>query len=149
MRRVSVVALCVLAAVAATPARGETISRGRETKILRVALRAARFAGERHPKDIIAATGTLANASRVIEPPSEGMSFFPAGAAPGDAGSIVYLVAMHGHFTANKAPHGHRAPKGRVEEIIIDAATERVESLFIGPGVRVPLSHLGPVTRLR
>jgi len=63
---------------------------------------------------------------------------------------VVDLVVMHGYFHVNGSPpRGHHIAPGKVLELIIDAHTGFVQGLTLSDEVPVPLSQLGPVTRLR
>ncbi|MGO9490531.1 MAG: hypothetical protein ACLQBB_16095 [Solirubrobacteraceae bacterium] len=110
---------------------------------MHVALEAAKANGDAEPAFVVYVTATLQAASEALG--GEGKSFFPAGEGPGDAGSVVDLVVMGGHFTSDGSrPPGAAAPKGTVLSVTIDSFVE-ITSL----GEKLPsLTALGPVTRL-
>jgi len=92
------------------------------------------------------AAGTVERASKVQDPNLTYMS-------SAEANGVAYLVAMHGHFHYNgpQPPPRHHREKLRaipVMELIINE-DGLVASKAWMPKVPVPLSHLGPVTRLR
>jgi hypothetical protein len=123
-------------------------------QVLSIALREAKFSDDAHPTDIEMAVGPLEVAAKVQGPDST--HFFPTASsgpeAPGDANSIVYLVAMHGRFVYNgpaprPRPHEAKQRPSRVLELIINA-NGFVEGSAWMPSVPAPLSDLGPVTQL-
>lgn len=134
-----VAALGVVAISPSATARGTASRAGRphltERQILRIALRAARSAGDREPRLIQHREGTRERANLV------------------DAGDVVpghrwsYLIAERGRFVFNRAPTplGAHAPTGSVLTLIVDAATRQVTDS--GLSNRYPdLSRLGPVS---
>ena len=93
-------------------------------KLARLALGAASGAGDAHPTDGVIVPSTRLIAERV-----------DAGAVV-DSNQPVYFVLLHGHFTANLAPPGGKAPTGTILTLTIDPRTG--ESLDSGIGNRMP-----------
>jgi hypothetical protein len=137
------------AALAASPALGFTNGkRLGPAQVLKIALRVANADGDPHPSRIELASGRLKAAVKVFDPHAHPT---PAGLrALGGAKSTVDVVAMNGHFTsAGSHPRFKPQPKGKVLELIMNARSGVVFGVSLGPKVRVPLSRLGRVTRLR
>jgi hypothetical protein len=111
-------------------------------QVLRIALGKAAQSKDPHPKRIEMATGSLRDAISVSEP--------TGGLGSGAYGEeLVDLVVMHGYFhIIGSPPLGHSIAPNKVLELIIDAHNGSIEGLSLGSKVPVPLSHLGPVTRL-
>jgi hypothetical protein len=117
-------------------------------QVLKIALRLAKLDGDSHPSQVMLASGHLQKAVKVFDPAAHptrlGLEKL------GGAKSLVDLVAMRGHFTSS-GPHPIHTPKpkGKVLELIMNAHTGAVFGVSLGPKLRVPLSRLGPVTRLQ
>jgi hypothetical protein len=76
----------------------------------------------------------------------------PGDIVPGDAGTIVYLLTMKGHFTdyESSGPAGAKLPVGRYVSVVVNART--LGSLDYGISPKPPPvapASLGPVTYLR
>jgi hypothetical protein len=138
-----VTAIMLLAQVAlASPASPETTPVLTHEQVLQIALREAEQSGYPHPKRIEMASGSLKVATSVTDPTGR------LGSAV-NGKEAVDLVVMHGHFQVNGSPpHGRHIAPGKVLDLIIDAHTGFVQELTLSNDVSVPLSHLGPVTRL-
>ncbi|MCW3033869.1 MAG: hypothetical protein JWM60_2214, partial [Solirubrobacterales bacterium] len=109
-----------------------------------VALRVARAWGDRHPRAIEYASGTLEDAMAVLEP--EGGSTSPSSPGDVESHSAVDLIAVWGHFTSNGSrPRGTKAPTGTVMELIVDAHSGFVEVRSLSHRLPAPLSRLGSV----
>jgi hypothetical protein len=112
-------------------------------QVLHIALVEARNSADKHPKRIEMASGTLKDATSVTDP-AGGLGSAVNGEEPVD------VVVMHGYFHVNGSPpRGDSIAPGKVLELIIDAHAGFVQGLSLSDNVPVPLSHLGPVTRLR
>ena len=114
-------------------------------------MHAAKAWGDRHPRDIRFATGTLEDAMAVFEPQAiRNPNISPNGpAAEGGADSEVDLIAVWGKFHANvSVPRGAKAPKGTVMELIVDTHSGFVEMRSLGDRLPAPLSRLGRVIDL-
>ena len=75
----------------------------------------------------------------------------PGDYLPGSAHVKVFLITMHGHFTARNAtgPPGAKAPTGRYLSLVIDAKTFQGLDFGISPSPPpVSSTGLGQVTRL-
>jgi hypothetical protein len=131
------------AAGAAGPALG---ARGVEG----VARRAAGQWGEKHPRRLEYTTAALQPAKEVVagEAPAAPLAAPDSNAPAGDARSLVDVVVMRGHFTANLGPRGAKPPTGTVLELVIDAHTGAIEMRSLRNRVPVPLSRLGQVRRI-
>jgi hypothetical protein len=117
-----------------------------------VAVRIAKAWGERHPRTIEYASGTLEDAMAVLAPHAvRDPNASPNGPdAQGGAHSAVDLIAVRGHFTANVSPpRGAKAPTGTVMELIVDAHSGFVETRALSDRLPAPLSRLGVVRVLR
>ena len=114
-------------------------------QLLVIALPEAKLDGDAQPTETVIAKGRLVVALKVMNPrvttPAARLE------AAGGANSLVYLVAMHGHFVIHSHPHGKPEPTGRVLELIIDAHTRFVSALSLKSKVPVPLSRLGRAKR--
>jgi len=112
-------------------------------QVLHIALGEARSSNDPHPRRIEMASGSLRDAMSVMDPTG-------GSGTAGDGQETVDLVAMHGHFRID-APHprGRQIGPGKVIELVIGAHTGFVQGRSQSDSVEVPLSHLGPVTRLR
>jgi|HubBroStandDraft_6_1064221.scaffolds.fasta_scaffold624851_2 hypothetical protein len=124
----------------------EALSSG---QVLDIALQQAKNSDDARPVDIRMASGPLETALKIESlgstsyPPTS-----PSGpAAPGDANSTVYLVALRGRFVHPRGLPGEAPASSHVLELIIDA-NGFVQSLGYMSKVPVALSHLGPVTQL-
>lgn len=139
----AVIAIVLLAQAAlAAPASPETAPVLTHEQVLRIALREAEQSRDPHPKRIEMASGSLKDATSVMDPTSE------LGPAI-DGQEVVDLVVMHGYFHVNGSPPpGDQIAPGKVMELIIDIQTGSVAGLSLSNREPVPLSHLGPVTRL-
>ncbi len=76
----------------------------------------------------------------------------PGDSVPGDAGTIVYLLTMKGHFTdyGSTGPAGAKLPTGRYVSVVVNART--LGSLDFGISPKPPPvapASLGPVTYLK
>jgi hypothetical protein len=150
MRRPSAIGSAVLGTLVlatAAPANSKPRAPLTHRQVLKIALRVAKLDGDSHPRQVRLASGRLEKAIKVFDPhahpTARGLN------ALGGAKSIVYLVAMNGHFTSHGPhPHNRRQPKGRVLELIMNAHTGTVFAVSLGPKVPVALSRLGHVTRL-
>jgi hypothetical protein len=112
-------------------------------QVLQIALREARRSRDPHPKRIEMATGSPAVAMSVMEPTIKSAT----GVGGGEA---VDLVVMHGYFHIDASPPpGRRIAPGKVIELMIGAYSGSREARSLSDRVPVPLSELGPVTRLR
>jgi hypothetical protein len=112
-------------------------------QVLEIALREAVRSRDPHPKRIEMASGSLKDATSVTDP-SGGL-----GSAV-DGKEMVYVVVMHGYFHVNGSPpRGRSIAPGKVLELIIGAYTGFVQERSLSNKVPVPLSRLGPVTRVR
>jgi hypothetical protein len=149
MRRSVVIAVGALAMVAlvvqiavADPVSREAAAQLTHKQVLRIALREAAHSRDPHPKRIEMATGSPRAALYVMEPR------LTSGSDLGE--EEVDLVVMHGRFEIDGShpPHSRIAP-GKVMELIVGAHTGFVTARSLSDHVPVPLSHLGPVTRLR
>ena len=75
----------------------------------------------------------------------------PGDHVPGSAHVRVFLITMHGRFTAREAPRppGAKAPTGRYLSLVVDARTFRGLDFGISPKPPpVAPASLGPVTYL-
>jgi hypothetical protein len=75
----------------------------------------------------------------------------PGDHVPGSAFARVFLITMHGHFTARNAtgPPGAKTPAGRYLSLVIDAKTFQGLDFGISPKPPpVQPASLGPVTYL-
>jgi hypothetical protein len=136
--------LIVLAtqAAAATSASQATGSELTHKQVLQIAITEASRSRDPNPKSIEMASGTQGAAMKVIEPGGTGSAL--------SSQLPVDLVVMHGYFhVVGSPPRGRSIAPGKVLELMIDAHTGFVLELSLGNKVLVPLSHLGPVTRLR
>jgi hypothetical protein len=116
-----------------------------------IARHAAKQWGEKHPQRIAYTTAALAPAMKVAagEAPATPLVAPDSESPAGDPASLVDVVAVWGHFTANvHPPRGAKAPTGTVLELVVDAHTGAIESRSLSDRVRVPLSRLGKVHRL-
>ena len=143
------VGTCVLGALLiAAPAGGSTGAGLSSAQILTIALREARRSGDAHPTDITMASGPLKTASEVEDPHST-----PGPGFPSEAGGIVVdLVAMHGRFFYTgprppSRPGEKKQPPSTVMELVINERGFAASKAWLAD-VPVPLSRLGPVTRL-
>jgi hypothetical protein len=113
-----------------------------------VARRVARHWGEPDPTRIEYASGSLAQAMTVVGSGRDSTLNLHT-TAPGTPGSLVDVVAVKGHFSANvSVPRGSRPPTGTVMELVIDAHSAFVEVRRLSDRLPAPLSRLGPVRRL-
>lgn len=138
------VAIMLAAQVAlAGPASQETGPVLTHKQVLQIALTEAKRSADPHPKRIEMAGGSLKVATSVTDPTGR------LGAAV-NGKEAVDLVVMHGYFHVNGSPPlGHHIAPGKILELIIGAHTGFVQELTLSDDVPVPLSQLGPVTRLR
>jgi hypothetical protein len=137
-------AIMLLTQVAlAAPASPETTPVLTHEQVLQISLREAEQSMDPHPKRIEMASGSLKDATSVMDPASElGPTI--------DGQEVVDLVVMHGYFHLNGSPPpGRSIAPGKVMELIIDIHTGSVGGLSLSNKEPVPLSHLGRVTRLR
>lgn len=117
-----------------------------------VARRAAKRWGEKHPQKIAYTTAALAPGRKVAdgEAPGRPLAAPDSGSPAGDPTSLVDVIAVWGHFTANASPpRGAKAPTGTVLELVVDAHTGAIETRSLSDRVRVPLSRLGTVHRIQ
>jgi hypothetical protein len=150
MKRPSVIGAGILVAImlaahvaSADPASQETGPVLTHKQVLQIALTEAKRSADPHPKRIEMASGSLKVATSVTDPTGR----LGSGVNEKEA---VDLVVMHGHFQVNGSPPlGRHIAPGKVLELIVGAHTGFVQELTSGNDVPVPLSHLGPVTRLR
>lgn len=138
-QKVAVVLALVVAAVA-TLGVGTSVASAREGglsdhQIKRIALQAAKRAGDRHPSLIQHAAGRREQANKVA------------------SGDIVpgltwcYLIAIRGRFVLNdvSTPPGAKPPTGTVMTLVVNARTGA--TLDFGVSNHYPdLKKLGPVT---
>lgn len=138
----------------AVAAQGTALARSRlsHQRLLGLALRESSAYGDARPRRIEFAVGRLKRAMHVIAPSSTVNTPTSSGGAeqPGEANSLVALVLVRGVFVSHGPhPRGTPAPSGHILEFVIDERTGSVEATSLSPRVRVPLSRLGAVTRLR
>ncbi len=156
---VCVLAVAILAigggnALGAFAAKPAPASRGLRAQIRRIALREATLARDQHPRLIEFATGSLKKASKVMDP--QGVLYpTPTPQQARELKTKVALILMRGRFFPNHSeppPHHHGRPRHRtpvtVIELLIPLQGEGPTGRSFGDSVPVPLSHLGPVTRL-
>jgi hypothetical protein len=142
----------VTAAALSAPAGADSGAVLGARRVEGAALRLAKAWGERHPRTIEYASGTLEHAMAVLAPDAvRNPNVSPNGPdAEGGAHSAVDLIAVRGHFTANvPTPPGARAPTGTVMEMIVDAHSGFVEMQSLSDRLPAPLSRLGVVRVLR
>ena len=135
--------MCIAHVAAADSASRETGPVLTHKQVLQIALTEAKRSADPHPKRIEMVSGSLRAATGVTDP-TGGLGSAVNGQ------EVVDLVVMHGYFHVNGSPpRGHHIAPGKVLELIIDAHTGFVQGLTLSDEVPVPLSQLGPVTRLR
>jgi len=139
--------LAVLAGLAwggagSPPATGAPVPVSAMARLTAVAGRAAEANGDASPQWMTAVLTTHAKALT---------SATPGDIVPGTDGGRVYLVTMHGHFTAygSSPPPGAALPTGEYLSIVVDAATFQVLDFGLSHAPPpVPPASLGPVTYL-
>jgi len=135
--------MLVLPAAGADPvslASGAVLS---NKQVLHIALGVAARSAEPHPKRIEMASGSLKDATSVTDP-TGGLGSIE------NANEEVDLVVMHGYFQIDGSPpHGRSIAPGTVFALIINAHTGTIQEISLANRLPVPLSRLGPVTRLR
>jgi hypothetical protein len=127
---------------AATASAGRLVPKSAVSRLIKIAKRAARLNGDRHP---LWATAVLTTHEKAL-----------LSATPGDTVSnrrhvAVYLVTIRGRFVCNlcSRPSGAKAPRGRYISIVLDAKTFNGMDDGLSPK-RPPVApaSLGPVTYL-
>jgi hypothetical protein len=127
---------------AATASAGRPVPKSAVSRLIKIAKRAARLNGDRHP---LWATAVLTTHDKAL-----------LSATPGDTVSnrrhvAVYLVTIRGRFVCNlcSRPSGAKAPRGRYISIVLDAKTFNGMDDGLSPK-RPPVApaSLGPVTYL-
>jgi hypothetical protein len=153
LRRLAAAATAaVTAAALGAPAGADSGAVLGARRVEGAALQLAKAWGERHPRTIEYASGTLEDAMAVLAPDAvRNPNASPNGPdAQGGAHSAVDLIAVWGHFTANvSTPPGAKAPTGTVMELIVDAHSGFVETRSLSHRLPAPLSRLGVVRVLR
>jgi hypothetical protein len=127
---------------AADASAGRSVPKSAVSRLIKIAKRAARINGDRHP---LWATAVLTTHEKAL-----------LSATPGDTVSNrrhvpVYLVTIKGRFVCNlcSVPSGGKAPRGTYISIVVDAKTFNGMDDGISPK-RPPVApaSLGPVTDL-
>jgi hypothetical protein len=127
---------------AAIASAGRPVPKSAVSRLIKIAKRAARLNGDRHP---LWATAVLTTHDKAL-----------LSATPGDTVSnrrhvAVYLVTIRGRFVCNlcSRPSGAKAPRGRYISIVLDAKTFNGMDDGLSPK-RPPVApaSLGPVTYL-
>jgi hypothetical protein len=126
----------------ATASGGRPVPKSAVSRLIKIAKRAARFNGDKHP---LWATAVLTTHEKAL-----------LSATPGDTVSnrrhvAVYLVTIRGDFVCNlcSVPPGGKAPRGRYISMVLDAKSFRGMDDGISPKAPpVSPASLGPVTYL-
>jgi hypothetical protein len=127
---------------AATASAGRPVPKSAVSRLVKIAKRAARVNGDRHP---LWATAVLTTHEKAL------LSATPGDTVSNRRHALVYLVTIRGHFVCNlcSVPSGGKAPRGRYISIVLDAKSFRGMDDGISPKPPpVDPASLGPVTYL-
>jgi hypothetical protein len=138
----AVFGLAAVGCAESPPAAGSPVPASAISRLTAIASRAAKASGDSAPTW---ATAVLTTHAKALT------SATPGDLIPGADGTLVFLVAMRGHFVANAAPRppGAAAPTGTYLSVVVDARTFRVLDYGLSPKPPpVSSASLGPITYL-